>query len=336
MFKRGRKVGLFLILEKNGYQQATAEAAQETARRYGIELVVRYAEGLAVQQSQDILHFVHENAGKEIGVLVQPVVDIDPRVESVGEHALHKLARRVAAKGAAWIVLNRSAARHIEALRQEFPLVPAGLFNADQRGFGLLQGRQFKALLPRGGHLLYVLGSSLASACRERKAGMVQETAIAGFTIHEVEGGWVADRAREAVHKWLLRAGVREVWPGLIGCQNDEMAMGSREALIRAARDLGRPELAEVLVTGGDGLPEMGQKWVGDRRLAATVVMPALGGIAVEALVRHWDGKRTLPVQTVVPVHSHPAVEHLGRPRATRSAGTSLALRLDDAPPGFQ
>ena len=67
---------------------------------------------------------------------------------------------------------------------------------------------------------------------------------------------WAADRARQAVAKWLAGAARRDTWPDLVGCQNDEMGLGARDALREAAKTLGRPSLADVKVTGGDGLPD--------------------------------------------------------------------------------
>jgi ABC-type sugar transport system substrate-binding protein len=108
------------------------------------------------------------------------------------------------------------------------------------------------------------VGNALVSSSRDRRAGMLEEAGKAGFVIEEVEGAWTTDRAREAVYKWLVRARIRDAWPDLVGCQNDEMALGAREALLQAAQDFERPALARLPVTGGDGLPELGRKWVAE------------------------------------------------------------------------
>ena len=319
-----RKIGVFLLIENNSYQRATAREAMDAGRRHGVEIALFYAENLAVQQSRDILHFVNKNQGRSLGVVVEPVTDIEPASESMAGEALQKLARRVMAKGAAWLVLNRSVEARVQALRKEFPGVPAAVITADQSGFGRVQAGQFKTLLPRGGRVLYVLGSAVSSVSRDRRTAMLAD--VAGLTVEEVEGGWVAERTRDAVLKWMRRAQVRDGWPDLVGCQNDEMAMGAREALVRAANEFRRPDLARIPVTGGDGLPDAGQRFVDEKRLTATVIMPPLAGLAIDALVAHWNGGHALPLQTIVPVRSHPPVPRLTPIRAKSDAS--------DAPTG--
>jgi ABC-type sugar transport system substrate-binding protein len=160
-----------------------------------------------------------------------------------------------------------------------------------------------------------VLGNPLASHSRDRRAGLLEETQGGGFALDEVEGGWTADRARDAVFKWLVRASARHAWPDAAVCQNDEMAIGAREALARAATEFGRPALAELPVTGGDGLPEAGQKWVAEGKLTATIVVPPVAGVAVDLLLREWCHGRPMPPRTVLPVTPHPAIEDLAARR---------------------
>jgi ABC-type sugar transport system substrate-binding protein len=182
----------------------------------------------------------------------------------------------------------------------------------DQKELGRVQGQQFKALLPNGGRLLYVLGGAYASTAVERKNGMMEEIRRARIQVDELNGQWSLDKARDAVYKWLTsmtRQG-GEV-PDVIGCQNDEMALGAREAVERAAAELGRPALQKVRITGADGLPEGGQRWVEEKKLAATVVVPVTSGPAVELLARAWSARATMPPSTVLPSVSYPALERL-------------------------
>ena len=311
MSERPRKIGLFLVFQQNGYQQATALDGEATAARHGVALQVFYAEHLAVQQSRDVVRFMHENAAAQLAVIVVPIVDLDLEGASVTEQPIHALARRVAAKGVAWLVLNRDAAAQVRALRQEFPDLPAAVVNADQKEFGRLQGLQFKALRPQGGHALYVVGSTLVSSARDRRAGMLEEAGPAGFRHRGGRGRLDHGPGTGCRPQWLLRARLRDAWPDLVGCQNDEMALGAREALVQAARDFERPALARLPVTGGDGLPELGRKWVAEGKLTATIVMPPTSGKAVDLLLREWNGGPRMPATSTMPVTSYPELDRL-------------------------
>ena len=286
------KIGLFLLSRENSHQLAAARAAEEAAGRHGVPIEVSFADNLAVQQAQNILKFVHANPERRTCVVVMPLGDIDVS-DSPDTHPIHKLARRVAARGAGWIALNRDATRQVTALQREFPGLPFALVTPDQQEFGRVQGRQFRALLPRGGRVLYVLGDTSASSTRDRRQGMLE--VIGGnpaFQVEEVDGLWSGREARQAVTRWLSSAAHRHQWPDLVGCQNDAMAMGAREALIAAAGLYGRPELRDVPITGGDGLPDEGQAWVREGKLRATVVAPLTTAVAVESLVRCWNTRR--------------------------------------------
>jgi ABC-type sugar transport system substrate-binding protein len=300
-------VGLFLMNERNGHQLANRDAAAAAARDHGLELHVSFADGLAAQQSQDVIRFLHAGHEGRRCVVIMPVSDVDAAQASDEQHPLQKLAARVVARGVGWIVLNRDAEAHVAALQASAPEVPVGLVTPDQTEIGRIQAAQFRTLLPRGGRLLYVIGNPFVSSTRDRRAGMLEAVAGAGFSVDEVDGYWVADRARDAVLKWLTVASRRDAWPDLVGCQNDEMARGVRAALIEAARVYARPSLATVPITGCDGLPDEGQRWVAEKMLAATILMPTTADVAIHALARAWQTGRRLPPKTVVDVSPFPA-----------------------------
>jgi hypothetical protein len=84
------------------------------------------------------------------------------------------------------------------------------------------------------------------------------------------------------------------------------MAAGAAEALAEAARRYKAPALALVPVTGIDGLPEQGKKWVAEKTLAATIVLPTTADVAIDAVAQAWAGA-SVPLKTVVPVTPFPA-----------------------------
>lgn len=297
-------VGLFLMNERNGHQQANRNAAALAARAHGLDLEVFFADGVSAQQSQDVIRFLHAPHEGPRCVVIMPVSDIDTTQGPIEQHPVQKLAGRVLSRQVGWIVLNRDAEAHASALQSAFPDLPVALVTPDQKEIGRIQGRQFRMLLPGGGRVLYVIGNPFVSSTRDRRAGML-ETA-AGLTIDEVDGYWVADKAKDAVLRWLAVARRREAWPDLIGCQNDEMARGVKEAVTAAATLYGRPSLARVPITGCDGLPNEGQRWVADGTLAATILMATTADVAIELLARAWTTGRRLPLKTIVAVSPFP------------------------------
>jgi ABC-type sugar transport system substrate-binding protein len=304
----GNRVGVFLMSEQNAHQVANRRAAEAAARAHGLQIDVFFADSVAAQQSQDVIRFLYAHADEQLCVVIMPVSDIDSAQAAAEEHPLQKLARRTVSRGAAWIILNRDAEPLTAALHEEFPSVPVGLVTPDQREVGRIQGRQVRRLLPRGGRLLYVLGNPFVSASRDRRIGLLDVlTAAPGIGIDEVDGYWSADKAKEAVLKRLAGAAARGEWPDVVACQNDEMSRGAYEALVAAAKRYQVPALARVPITGADGLPEDGQRWVREGRLAATIVMPTTADVAVERIAQAWKTGLPLPIKTVVPVTAFPA-----------------------------
>lgn len=303
-----RKVGLFLMSEDNAHQVANRHAAEGRARALGLDLEVFSAGSVAAQQSQDVVRFLYNNEGRELCIVIMPVSDIDSSQGAVEDHPLHKLAHRAVSRGAGWITLNRDAEAMVASLQKEFPEVPVASVTPDQKEIGRIQGRQFRHLLPQGGRILYVLGNPFVSSSRDRRTGMLEEVARSPeLKVDEIDGFWSADVAKAAVSKWLAAASGRGDWPSLVGCQNDEMARGVAEALAEAARRYGNPSLARIPITGIDGLEEQGQKWVRDRKLAATIVLPTTTDVAIDQLAHAWKTRSRLPLKTVVPVKPFPA-----------------------------
>ena len=312
--QREEKVGLFLISSNHPYQRLLANEAQEAAARHGLSLDIVFSESFAAQQAQDIMRFVHTNAGRKLGVVVITVSDSGSGGADVTQEPLYKLARRVAGKGVGWMVLNREVEPQVRALREEFPSLPIGLVTPDQKELGRIQGAQFRALLPRGGRALYVLGIPHISSVQDRRAGMREAIAGSGIEVDEVDGLWSLERSREVVYRWLEAPNrAQRGWPDLVGCQNDEMALGAREALERAARELQAPALRSVPVTGLDGLSDGGQRWVREGKLAATVIVPPTSGRAIDLLVESWASGGAPPLKSVHAPESFPPLGLLRR-----------------------
>ncbi len=95
----------------------------------------------------------------------------------------------------------------------------------------------------------------------------------------------------------------------LVGSQNDSMAAGARKAILQF-----RSEWAKLPLTGCDGLPEEGLKWVASGQLTATIVNPTTTGPSVELVARMLRGQ-AVPTDVVLHARSHPPLEELARLR---------------------
>jgi ABC-type sugar transport system substrate-binding protein len=220
-----------------------------------------------------------------------------------------RLAERLLQKGVGWVTLNHGRDDVIASLHARFPGLPVGLVAIDNVAFGRTQALQLRILLPKGGTVLCVRGNPLDTACRDRSAGLSEGLQGSSITVEEVDGRWEVELAEKVVHKWITSR--RQTVLGAVVCQNDHMGLGARQALLHAAQDLGRPELKDLCVIGGDGLPDMGQRWVDDGTLTATVCVTLPGRAAVEQLARHWAGGAHLPPTTRLAVRSYPPLPTL-------------------------
>src|SRR6202022_687688 len=166
-------------------------AAERGARKVGVSAEIIYANNDAINQSTQILRAIQAEPADP------PKANV---FEPVGGTALPQVARAAAAADIGWAVLNRDA-NYIEDLRRTSS---AAIFaiSSDHVEIGRIQGRQFAALLPRGGTVLYIQGPSENSAAKERTLGM-QESKPATAQIIALRGQWTEESSQRAVRSWL-------------------------------------------------------------------------------------------------------------------------------------
>src|ERR1700716_3368662 len=152
-----------LTTDDNDYQIEQAQSAEQAARNLGVEAQILYANNDAITQSTQILKAVQAAENLRPDAIV---------FEPVGGTALPQVARAAVNAGIGWAVLNRDAT-YVAELRR---LSKATVFriSADHVEIGRIQGRQFAALLPRGGSILYIQGPSENSAAKDRTLGMME------------------------------------------------------------------------------------------------------------------------------------------------------------------
>jgi ribose transport system substrate-binding protein len=218
------------------------------------------------------------------------------------------VARAAAAAGIGWAVLNRSL-EYVSVLRSTYH-APMFCVAADNEEVGRIQGRQFAALLPQGGTVLYLQGPAETSTAKLRTSGMY-ETKPANVEVKVMRAQWTEASAFKAIQAWLRLSTSQQSRIDVIAAQNDAMAVGAKKAFQELADYDSRAHWLGLPYLGCDGVPKTGQAWVRNGLLAATVITPPLAGQALEMMAQACKGSSMPPELTLVPPRSFPALESL-------------------------
>lgn len=301
------KLLVSLHTRDNDFQIAQAQSAEETACKLGIDAEITFADNDAVNQSTQILKAIQRSGGLRPDAIV---------LEPVSGTALPQVARAACAVGIAWVVLNRTPEYLAELRSAANTLVFA--VGSDHIEIGRIQGRQFAALLPRGGSILYIEGPAQSSSAQKRTVGML-ETKPSNIRVATLKGKWTEESAERAVLSWLSLATSQSAVIDLVGAQDDAMAIGARRAFQKIASEEKGARWLSLSFTGCDGLPATGQRWVHERLLAATVFIPPLAGTAIEILAKAFRDGGQPPEQTLTQSFSFPSLEALIQQQAKAS-----------------
>src|ERR1700756_5789264 len=204
-----------LITTDNDYQLEQAAAAQTAAHKFGVDVQILYADSDAITQSTQLLKAIQSDAALRPHAII---------FEPVGGTAFPQVARAAVSAKIGWAALNREA-DYIPQLRKTAE-VPVFSISSDHKEIGRIQGRQFAALLPKGGTVLYIQGPSENSAARDRTAGM-EMTVPHGVHVVSLRGRWTEESAQRAVESWLRLNTSNKTQIDVVGAQNDLMAMGA-------------------------------------------------------------------------------------------------------------
>lgn len=290
----GERVVVSLIDEQQEYHRLQAADARAAAQRAGLAADVVFAENNAVLQIHQAFRHVHAaEAERPLAMLVQ----------SVTGEGLARVARNAVAAGIGWFILNRRV-DYVDALRAQRPDLPIGCITPDQEEIGRIHARQARRLLTPEGLLLYLQGPPDTSAAQDRLRATRDGLADAPYRWKVVNGDWSEASGESAVAGWLRLTTAER--PALVLAQNDAMAAGARRALLAHDRSW-----SSVPVVGCDGLPDGGQRLVSAGELAATIVMPATAGRAVELVVQWRRDRQQPPAQVVLAPASFPPESQL-------------------------
>ncbi|HTC94273.1 MAG TPA: sugar ABC transporter substrate-binding protein [Terriglobales bacterium] len=288
-----------LRTEESGYQRLNAAAAEQMAGRLGVEVQVLYAGNDAITQSEQLLKAIHSQSqhSRPDGVLCSPVGT-----------PLMQAARSAAAAGIGWALLNRSV-DYLGELRRNYR-VPVFSVLVDHEEVGRIQAKQMGALVPEGGMALCVLGPAGHPLAEQRLTSMLAAKP-ANIQIKTLVGDWTRQGACKAVARWLRLRTRHDAPMKLVAAQNDEMAIGAREAF----RDDANGDLAPGIslpFLGSNCCPGAGLEWVQRGWLAASIVNPPSAGVALEMMVRAMQTNTLPPERKVLAPSSYPQIEKLG------------------------
>jgi ribose transport system substrate-binding protein len=305
-----KKLSLVVSLPNdNSYQREQSKMAKQAASRLGADIKVVHADNDAVTQSQQLLEIVQSNSGpRPDAILLEPLTATG--LVRVGEAAV-KL-------GIGWVVLN-SDVDYLERLRG-LASAPVFAVTRDHTEIGRVQARQFAALLPNGGNVLYIQGPATNSAASQRTIGL-ESAKPANIHIKPLRSQWTEQSGYEAVSAWLRLSTSRASTIHVVGAQYDGIAMGARKAFQEHTELAERDRWSHVPFTGVDGLPNEGQAWVNRGILAATVVTPTTTERGIEILARAIDQGSQPPERTLIELKSYPSIEDLtmkGKEYATK------------------
>jgi ribose transport system substrate-binding protein len=287
-----------LTTNDNDYQQEQAAAAEKAGRRFGVEVKIIHASNDPLTQSQQLLQYIQDSSvPKPDAIMFEPA----------GGTAFPQVARAAAAAGIGWVVLNHEA-DYILELRRQYK-VPVFAVSADHEEIGEIQSKQFAALLPRGGSMLYIEGPNNSSAARQRTVGMLR-TKPANVQVKTMRGNWTEESAHKTVSSWLRLQTSLQSHVDLVGAQDDSMAMGARKAFGELP-EADRARWMKIPITGCDGMPKTGQAWVKNGMLAATVFIRPNTDLAIEMLVESFKTGAPLPDRKKTDPESVPSLGEL-------------------------
>jgi ribose transport system substrate-binding protein len=279
------------------HAEAQAAAAEDAARRLGVDVEVLFASGDAVEQSQQLSAVIQSKTKKVSGIVLQPVGT-----------GMQQLASAATAAGIGWVVMHKNV-DYIADLRRVCK-VPLFVLSTDHVGEGRIQGEQAVALLPDGGTILGILGPATDSISEQRLNGL-KSTIQSNMRLLTVRGKWTEQSGYEAAAAWLRLSTSKQEPIALVLSHNDLMALGARKAFTEIATGDTKERLTKVPIVGCDGLSDSGQLWVKQGSLTATVVLPALAGTAIGMLMSAIRDNAQPKELTIIDALSYPQIDRL-------------------------
>jgi ABC-type sugar transport system substrate-binding protein len=281
--------------ETNHYQLLQEQTALEEGRRAGWSVEVVFAPGF--DHLRVIRKRLHDAASTPLDAVL-----VEPASVSSTELILKELQGRVGL-----ILMNAWTETIGESAARWGSQHPFGTVSTDHAGIGKVQGKQLRALLPKGGTALFVTGPLKSSAAQQRLEG-AKSVLGPDVKVYETEAGqWTEADGIVAFNSWYGISKARNPEVQVVAAHNDELALGAMNACKAVPNAAHRDMLLKARFMGVDCCPTFGKKLVDDGVLTRSIVTPANTGEAIRHLERFWRDGTPAPLQWMTVSKPYPA-----------------------------
>jgi ribose transport system substrate-binding protein len=281
--------------EINDYQLLQEEVASREGRRCGFDVEVAFAGGF-----EQLL--VLRKRLKDASAPPVDAVVTEPATLASGDLMLKEL------KGKAGLVLLNSWSPSIQELARAWGReIPFGTVSTDHAKVGEIQGRQVSKLLPGGGSVLLVTGPQRSGAAQQRLSGIKSTLGSAVHVLETEAAQWTEADGIIAFNSWYGVFKARNETLTVVAAQNDELAVGAKNAAKALANTVHRDMFAKARFLGIDGCPSFGKRLVDTGALAATIATTANTGMAIAHLHKFWRDGAPVPLRAFTEALPYPA-----------------------------
>jgi len=282
---------------ENNYLREQEAAAKAAAQRLGLDLQVINAKSDPVTQSQQVLEIVQSQTARPDAVIVEPV----------NNQGLPRVAEAAVAAGIGWVVSNASV-DYLEPLRKTAK-APLFAVSQDHTEIGRMQARQFAAILPHGGSVLYLRGPATNFLAAQRSDGL-ESVLESNIQLKSLKIQWTEESAYNSVTSWLRLPTVRAGDTHLIAAQNTDFIQAARRAFEENASEAERTQWLSLPYCGV-GVTSQAKPLLDAGTVNAAIITSLTMDTAVELLVRHLRSGSQPAEQIFVKAWSQPTVDEL-------------------------
>jgi ABC-type sugar transport system substrate-binding protein len=179
-----------------------------------------------------------------------------------------------------------------------------------QHEIGRIQGKQFAALLPQGGSVLYIEGPSASSVAIQRHEG-VEDATPRNVQLSTSRSKWSEEGACQSAAAWLRLATSRTEKFDLVAAQTHELALGARKASQNIDNEEQKKKWLELPFIG-IGISNHVKPLVEGRVLTAAVFTSVTMELALRLLVGAFQTQVQPPERSIVEASSFPDLEKTG------------------------
>jgi ABC-type sugar transport system substrate-binding protein len=292
---------------ENKYITEQTAAAQATAKRLGVNLRVMNARSEPVVQSQQLLEVIQSGAASRPDAVI---------VEPAAQTGLPRVAEAAVAAGVGWVISN-ARVDYMEQLRRNAK-APVFSVSQDHSEIGRMQGKQFGALLPAGGTVLYLRGPASNYLACQRAEG-VESAMPRNVRTKTLKIQWTEENCFKSVASWLRLSQGQSEGISLISSQNTDFVLGARRAFEACTNGNDRMRWLSLPCTGA-GIASQIKPLIEKGVLVAGIMTSLTMDTALEMLVQAMKSNAQPQELTFVQASSYPSLEDLSRKSTTGAA----------------